>query len=123
MRIPDENDTPISAVDLTAIQANWLRNLEGRDALRVGERLYFPLRTANGILGSIGVHRDWRTAPLTDEERQLLGALADQVAVAIERVLLAAERDEALLATERERLRSTLFASLSHDLKTADELS
>ena len=38
--------------------------------------------------------------------------------MAIERVRLAAERDEARVATEKERLRSTLLASLSHDLRT-----
>ena len=39
-------------------------------------------------------------------------------AVAVERTRLAAERDEARLAAEAERLRSALLNSLSHDLKT-----
>ena len=56
--------------------------------------------------------------PPTPEERRLLDALLDQAAVAIERIWLAAERDEARLAAETERLRSALLASLSHDLKT-----
>lgn len=118
IRTPDGASEHINAVDLAAVQAGWARKREGRNVLRVGERLYFELRTSQGVVGSIGVFRDWATDPLTDEERQLLGALADQAAVAIERVRLAAERDDARLAAEKERLRSTLLASLSHDLKT-----
>lgn len=118
LQMPDERSAPINPVDRAAIQASWSRDLENREAIRIGERLFFPLRTSNGVLGFIGVLRDWREYPLSSDERQLLATLSDQAAIAIERVLLAAERDEALVAGERERLRSTLFASLSHDLKT-----
>jgi two-component system sensor histidine kinase KdpD len=48
----------------------------------------------------------------------LLDALLDQTAVAIERVQLAKEIDEARVLTETERLRSALLASISHDLST-----
>lgn len=117
-QVPDERAAPINSVDRAAIQAGWSRDLENREALRIGGRLFFPLRSSNGVLGFIGVLPDRREHPLSREERQLLAALSDQATIAIERVLLAAERDEALMASERERLRSTLFASLSHDLKT-----
>ena len=90
-----------------------------RDALRVGGRLFLPLRTSHGVVGVVGISsRDGLADPLTPEERRLLDALLDQAAVAIERVRLADERDEARLAAETERLRSALLASLSHDLKT-----
>lgn len=118
LRVPDGEPALIDPVDLAAVQASWSRARDDREALRAGGRFYFPLRTSNGVIGSIGVSRDWRKGPLSPEERQLVSALADQAAVAIERARLAAERDEARLATERERLRSTLFASVSHDLKT-----
>lgn len=117
-RVADEGLEPINPIDLATVQASWSRDLGSRTALRAGGWLYVPLRTSNGVVGSIGVSRDWRAGPLTKEERQLLGALADQAAVAIERVRLATERDEARVVSERERLRSTLFASVSHDLKT-----
>ena len=55
---------------------------------------------------------------LTPDERRLLDALTDQAAVAIERVYLAKEMDDARVAAEAERLRSALLTSLSHDLKT-----
>jgi two-component system sensor histidine kinase KdpD len=55
---------------------------------------------------------------LTPDERRLLDALMDQAAIAIERVRLAGQINEARLATETERLRTALLTSLSHDLKT-----
>jgi two-component system sensor histidine kinase KdpD len=55
---------------------------------------------------------------LTPDERRLLDALADQTAVALERVRLAEDIDEARLMAETERLRSALLTSISHDLRT-----
>ena len=49
---------------------------------------------------------------------RLLETLADQAAVAIERTILVADIEAARVATERERLRSALLSSLSHDLRT-----
>jgi two-component system sensor histidine kinase KdpD len=113
----------IDPVDLGAIRSAWAVDRPGgrgdRDALRLGERLFLPLRTGHGVVGIVGVSpRDGSGAPLAAEGRRLLDALLDQAAVAIERVRLAAERDQARLAAETERLRSALLASLSHDLKT-----
>ena len=118
----------LDPLDVEAVRSAWATDQPGgrgrRDALRVGERLFLPLRTSHGLVGVVGISsssassRDPPGAPLTLEERRLLDALLDQAAVAIERVRLAAERDEARLAAETERLRSALLASLSHDLKT-----
>ena len=113
----------IDLVDVDAVRSAWAADCPGgqgrRDALRVGERLFVPLRTSHGVVGVVGISlRNRPGVPLTSEERRLLDALLDQAAVAIERVCLAAERDEARLAVETERLRSALLASLSHDLKT-----
>ena len=54
----------------------------------------------------------------TPDERRLLDALLDQTAVAIERVRLAQEIDDAKVLAETERLRSALLTSISHDLAT-----
>jgi two-component system sensor histidine kinase KdpD len=81
-------------------QLAWSMSRPGgwdRDAVRVAGRLFLPLRTSHGVL---------------------LEALLAQAAVAIERIRLSQERDEARLAAETERLRSALLTSLSHDLKT-----
>jgi len=77
-------------------------------------RLLLPLRTGSGPVGVIGVD-----GPMpTGEERRLLDALADQAAVAIERVTLAGAVAEARVLAETERLRSALLTSISHDLRT-----
>ena len=55
---------------------------------------------------------------LTPEQRRLLEALIDQVAVAIERTNLASDIEDARLLTETERLRAALLSSVSHDLRT-----
>ena len=59
------------------------------------------------------------TGPLlTPEQRRLLDALADQAALAIERVQLVADVDRAERAAETDRLRPALLTSISHDLRT-----
>jgi two-component system, OmpR family, sensor histidine kinase KdpD len=81
-------------------------------------RLFLQLRTDAGVVGVIGVARATDRPVLTPEERRLLDALADQAAVAIERVSLAAVLSDAKMLAETERLRAALLTSISHDLRT-----
>ncbi|WP_442504235.1 ATP-binding protein [Marinivivus vitaminiproducens] len=90
----------------------------GADTLPGGKRLFLPMRTANGVVGVVGLTRAKAGPLLEPDQRRLLDALMDQSAVAIERIGLARQMDAARLAAESERLRSALLASLSHDLKT-----
>lgn len=120
---PEEDE--VDGLELAAIRSAWAvegRQASDRDALRLGERLFLPLRTSGGLVGVVGVAAyvgtDAVRSQMRPEEHRLLRALADQAAVAIERVRLAVERDEARLAVETERLRSAVLSSLSHDLKT-----
>ena len=55
---------------------------------------------------------------LTPDERRLLDALADQAAVAIERISLVRGLAEARVQAESDRLRAALLTSISHDLRT-----
>ncbi|MHB1205059.1 MAG: sensor histidine kinase, partial [Rhodospirillaceae bacterium] len=55
---------------------------------------------------------------LTPDRRRLLDALVDQAALAVERINLAKDIDQARLTAETERLRSALLTSISHDLRT-----
>ncbi|WP_232302456.1 sensor histidine kinase [Elstera litoralis] len=48
----------------------------------------------------------------------MLNALADQAAIAIERITLAGAVDQARLLAETEKLRGALLTSISHDLRT-----
>lgn len=124
VRASDPSGEDIEPIDIDAVRTAWsgAPGRRERDALRAGTRLFLPLRTSHGVVGAVGTSRPETAggpAPsLTSEERRLLDALLDQAAVAIERIRLADERDEARLVAETERLRSALFTSLSHDLKT-----
>jgi two-component system, OmpR family, sensor histidine kinase KdpD len=111
----------LGEADLAA--ASWAWHHErpagrGAEMLAGGTWLFLPLRTPRGSIAVLGIGRDPPNPLLTPEERRLLDALADQAAVAIERISLAAEIDETRVLRETERLRSALLTSLSHDLRT-----
>ncbi len=91
---------------------------KGSDSLPGARRLFVPLRTARGKVAVLGVTNRENDEALTPDQRRLLDALGDQAAVAIERVILARDIDAARLGAERERLRSAMLTSVSHDLRT-----
>jgi two-component system sensor histidine kinase KdpD len=77
---------------------------------------FIPLRLASRTLGVIGVARG--DSVLDSEARALLDTLAEQTAASLDRALLSRERVTARTATETERVRNTLLASISHDFRT-----
>ena len=79
---------------------------------------FMPMHTTRGIVGVLGVARSANDGAPAPERRRMMQALADQAALAIERIALAESLDRARLAAEGERLLSTVFASVSHDLRT-----
>ena len=120
---PPEDE--LDEADLAAAKWSWSRGqVAGRssDTLPGAKRLFLPLRTERGLVGVMGLDRppgnQGEGTLLSPDERRLLDALADQAAVAIERITLAAGIDEARVSGETERLRSALLTSISHDLKT-----
>ena len=76
------------------------------------------MRIGDKTLGVIGVAKDRDMKPLDSEARALLDALSEQGAAALERASLASEMVSAKTATETERVRNTLLASISHDFRT-----
>ncbi|MGC9271437.1 DUF4118 domain-containing protein, partial [Acidiphilium sp.] len=76
---------------------------------------FLPLATEAGVIGVLGVQP---AAPLTEPLAQALGALADQAAMATERLRLAARAAEANAQEATQKLRTALLSSLSHDLRT-----
>jgi two-component system sensor histidine kinase KdpD len=76
------------------------------------------MQTGRGAVGVIGIDRDEPGPMLTPDQQRLLDALADQSALAIERVNLVEAMDRARLAVETDRLRAALLTSISHDLRT-----
>src|SRR6185437_6303521 len=79
---------------------------------------FVPLRVGSTTLGVIGVAKEKDTSPLDSEARALLDTLVEQTAAALERASLAREMVSAKTATETERVRNTLLASVSHDFRT-----
>ncbi len=114
-------DDSLADADIAAARWAWEHNRPaGRaaDTLPGAKRLYLPLRTAREAVGVIGLDNDRQGPLLTPEQQRLFDALADQAALAIERVQLVSDVDRAKLAAETDRLRTALLTSISHDLKT-----
>jgi two-component system sensor histidine kinase KdpD len=90
----------------------------GTDTLPGSEVLYIPLRApvqARGVLALRAKHRRLLKIP---EQRQLLDTFAALIAIALERVHYVGIAQEAVVRMESERLRNSLLAALSHDLRT-----
>lgn len=111
----------LDEADLAAARWCWDKNHpagRGADTLPGARRLFLPMQTGRGAVGVIGIDRDEPGPLLTPDQQRLLDALADQAALAIERVNLVEAVDRARLAVETDRLRSALLTSISHDLRT-----
>ena len=90
----------------------------GSDTLPGAKWLFLPMRTGRGPIGVIGIDSDKPGPWLTPDQRRLLDALADQGALAIERVQLVEDMERVQRTAATERLRTALLTSISHDLKT-----
>jgi two-component system sensor histidine kinase KdpD len=77
-----------------------------------------PMNTGRGAVGVVGIDSDEPGPILTPDQQRLFDALADQAALAIERVNLVEDVDRARLIAETDRLRAALLTSISHDLRT-----
>jgi two-component system sensor histidine kinase KdpD len=116
---PPEDE--LDEADLAAARWSWEKNHtagRGSDTLPGAKRLFQPMQTGRGPVGVIGIDRDDPGPLLVPEQQRLLNALADQIALAIERVNLAEDVERARLAAESDRLRAALLTSISHDLRT-----
>jgi two-component system sensor histidine kinase KdpD len=76
---------------------------------------FLPMRTVRGQVGVLGVRLD---KDVDQPLLQAIAALADQAAVAMERVRLAGEAARTEAQAETQKLRTALLSSLSHDLRT-----
>ncbi|CAN5715787.1 sensor histidine kinase KdpD [soil metagenome] len=114
-------DSDFSEADLAAARWSWDAERptgRGTDTLPGGRWLFMPIRTSRSSIGVIGVLSTDQAGEIASSARRLLEAVGNQTAVAIERVALAADIDQARLGAERERLRSAMLTSVSHDLRT-----
>jgi two-component system, OmpR family, sensor histidine kinase KdpD len=90
----------------------------GTDNLPGAQMLFVPLVASRGVVGVLGMRLADPHLFEAPDQRHLLETFANQVALAIERALLADEAQGAQVSIESERLRNTLLSSVSHDLRT-----
>jgi two-component system sensor histidine kinase KdpD len=90
----------------------------GTDTLPGSEVLYIPLRAPTHARGVLAVKAHNRRLLRIPEQRQLLDTFAALIAIALERVHYVEVAQDALVRMESERLRNSLLAALSHDLRT-----
>jgi two-component system, OmpR family, sensor histidine kinase KdpD len=88
------------------------------DTLPGSEILYIPLRAPTRARGVLAVKAHNRRLLRIPEQRQLLDTFAALIAIALERVHYVGVAQDALVSMESERLRNSLLAALSHDLRT-----
>ena len=90
----------------------------GTDTLPAASALYVPLQEGGKPLGVLAVLPSNPRRILLPEQRHLLETFASQIGLAVERAQLAENAEGSRLDAERESLRNTLLASISHDLRT-----
>jgi two-component system sensor histidine kinase KdpD len=80
------------------------------------EWAFYPIWTDTVVLGAVGLARDDGLPPVPFGQRDLLGNLIDQVALALERGRLEAEARSVEELRERNRIRSTLLSTIGQDV-------
>lgn len=91
---------------------------KGTGTLEGANALYYPMITEQGIQGVLGVRFQQDTNSIDQERMRLLEAFVGLAAMAINRIKLAEEARRVSNLAESERLRTALFNSISHDLRT-----
>ena len=90
----------------------------GTDTLPGSPLLYVPLNAPMRTRGVIAVEPSNPRLLMIPEQRQLLDTYAALVAIAVERVHFVTVAQDTVVSMESERLRNSLLAALSHDLRT-----
>ncbi len=128
--IPHGEQMEISAIsnDLTLDNkelavADWsFRNHRqagvGTETLGSAQLLYLPLLTTACFLGVLGVKLEKISDYRSPHHRRLLDAFVTQISLAMERVHLAQQAEQAQVLQARESLERALLNSISHDLRT-----
>jgi two-component system sensor histidine kinase KdpD len=91
---------------------------QGTDTLPGGDMVYIPLNTASGMIGVLTLLPLNPARIALPEQQRLLETFVSQIALALERVRLAAEAHSSQIKMETEQLRNTLLSAISHDLRT-----
>jgi two-component system sensor histidine kinase KdpD len=90
----------------------------GTDTLPASSFFYLPLVAPMRTRGLLAIEPEGRRWIMIPEQRQQLDTFAALAAIALERVHYIEVAQNALVHMESERLRNSLLATLSHDLRT-----
>ncbi len=118
VRLTEPADEVLDEGALAAARWAWLRGEpagKGTATLPSASWRFLPMSTLRARPGVLGVRP---REELDEPQLQALEALADQAAVALERVRLVAESARTAALEDTQRLRTALLASLGHDLRT-----
>ncbi len=115
------DSTHASGLDLGTAQWALDHNLPaglGTDTLAGSAWLYLPLKATMRSRGVLALRPEAPRSLLIPEQRQQLETFAALTAMALERVHYIDVAQRATVQIESERLRNSLLAALSHDLRT-----
>ena len=131
MLLPEDGELPLSAAwpPIDALDpgengaARWAFDKSEPAGWKTGTlpnvRFQFrPLVTSRGVVGVCGFEPADRDAPISPTLEHALNLILEQAAIAIDRALLVKDSVRTVALEENEKLRGTLLASLSHDLRT-----
>jgi len=90
----------------------------GTDTLPDASMLYQPLKTTRGVIGVLGIKPINASSYYSPDQRRILDAFTNQVALAIEGAQLVEQAHQAELLEATEKLQTALLNSISHDLRT-----
>ena len=85
--------------------------------LSAAAALYVPMLSGAGTVGVVGLKLT-QAFPLTIHQQNLLDAMSQQIALALEKLRLGELGERARLLAESERLSKTLLDSMSHEIRT-----
>jgi two-component system sensor histidine kinase KdpD len=97
---------------------NWQPAGQGTETLSSAALLYLPLTTTASLLGVLGVKLGQAADYRSPQNRRLLDAFVTHISLAMERVHLSLQAEQAQILQARESLERALLNSISHDLRT-----
>ncbi len=116
----DVDGAILNSADEKAV-AHWVflnqkRAGAGTDTLMGAAALYMPVISQGRVLAVWGISCE--KGPIDHHSLLFLHVIASQVAMALERQRLSDEQRNMTVASEKEKMRSTLLQAISHDLRT-----
>jgi two-component system sensor histidine kinase KdpD len=122
----DKLGSPMSAGDMPDIDhavAQWCYDKhepagQGTDTLPASPALYLPLSAPMRVRGVLAIQPRDTTRLAVPEQRRLLDTCASLLAISLERIHYVEVAQGATVQMESERLRNSLLAAISHDLRT-----